>query len=163
MKGDETLSYTLRINGADREVRDAHYTETLSEVLRYRLTLTGTKQACEEGACGACTVLIDGQPVNSCVELAAEAAGSEILTIEGYNLPDGSLTPLQQAFVKHAGVQCGYCIPGFILAAEALLKKHPKATVDDIREGMDGNLCRCTGYSAIINAIAEVANGNHAS
>lgn len=162
MKGDETLSYTLRINGADREVRDAHYTETLSEVLRHRLTLTGTKQACEEGACGACTVLIDGQPVNSCVELAAEAAGSEILTIEGYNLPDGSLTPLQQAFVKHAGVQCGYCIPGFILAAETFLEEHPKATVDDIREGMDGNLCRCTGYSAIINAIAEVADGNHA-
>ncbi|ODR99124.1 hypothetical protein AUC69_09375 [Methyloceanibacter superfactus] len=163
MHNGETLSYPLRINGTEHEISGAHYTETLLEVLRYRLTLTGTKQACEEGACGACTVLIDGQPVNACVELAAEAVGSEIMTIEGYNRPDGSLTRLQQAFVKHAGVQCGYCIPGFILAAETFLKEHPKATVDDIREGMDGNLCRCTGYSAIINAIAEVADGNNAS
>lgn len=157
----ELLSYSLQINGRTYPVCEAHYTETLVEVLRYRLNLMGTKQACEEGECGACTVLIDGEPVNSCIELAVEAVGHEIQTIEGYNRNDGSLTPLQQAFLNHAAIQCGYCLPGFLLAAEAFLQSHPNASTDEIREGLDGNLCRCTGYQSIIAAIAEAARSHH--
>jgi carbon-monoxide dehydrogenase small subunit len=163
MNENTTLNYRLKVNGLDREVCEAGYTETLLHVLRYRMGLTGTKESCEDGRCGACTVLIDGQPVNSCIELAAEAQGTEITTIEGYNRPDGKLTALQRAFVKHAAVQCGYCIPGLILAAEAFLRENPGANESDIRNGMDGNLCRCTGYTSIIVAIAEAAKESHAS
>jgi len=163
MNQDSTLSYHLEVNGLDHEVRGADYTETLLHVLRYRLGLTGTKEACEDGQCGSCTVLIDGQPVNSCIELAAEAQGCAIMTIEGYNRPDGELTPLQKSLVKHAAVQCGYCIPGLILAAEAFLKENPGATESQIRTGMDGNLCRCTGYTSILAAISEAARESHAS
>lgn len=102
------LSYGLRINGVSHDVVDAHFSATLLEVLRNRIGLVGTKQGCEDGQCGACTVLIDGQAVNSCLELAAETVGREILTIEGYNRPDGSLTPLQEALVRHAAIQCGF-------------------------------------------------------
>ena len=112
---------------------------------------------CENGKCGACTVHIDDKPVCSCMELAAVVVGSEITTIEGYNKPDGTLTKLQQCFVKHAALQCGYCTPGFIMSAAAFIAEHPNATEEEIREGMDGNLCRCTGYGRIIAAIKEAA------
>ena len=157
------LSYGLTINGVSHDVVDAHFSTTLLEVLRNRMGLVGTKQGCEDGQCGACTVLIDGQAVDSCLELAAETVGREIVTIEGYNRPDGSLTPLQEALVKHAAIQCGFCIPGIVLAAESLLAECPNATEEDIRTEMDGNLCRCTGYSSILAAILEVAEARRGS
>lgn len=151
------LSYELKVNGVSHDIADVHFGATLIDVLRNRIELLGTKQGCEDGQCGACTVLIDGEAVNSCLELAAEAIGREILTIEGYNPRDGSLTPLQEALVKHAAIQCGFCIPGIILAAESLLAECPGATEEQIRTEMDGNLCRCTGYCSILAAILEVA------
>lgn len=157
------LSYDLRINGASHDVVDTHFSATLLEVLRNGIGLVGTKQGCEDGRCGACTVLIDGQAVNSCLELAAETVGREIVTIEGYNRPDGSLTPLQEALVRHAAIQCGFCIPGTVLAAESLLAERPDATEAEIRTEMDGNLCRCTGYSSILAAILEVAQARRGS
>ncbi|OGT52803.1 MAG: hypothetical protein A3E84_04030 [Gammaproteobacteria bacterium RIFCSPHIGHO2_12_FULL_42_13] len=157
MSAEEKISYTLQINGKSHKVENAFYSENLLDVLRYRLGMTGTKFGCEHGQCGACTVHIDGKPVCSCMELAAVVAGSEITTIEGYNKPDGTLTKLQQCFVKHAALQCGYCTPGFIMSAAAFIAEHPNATEEEIREGMDGNLCRCTGYGRIIAAIKEAA------
>lgn len=157
MSAEEKISYTLKVNGQLHEIKDAWYSENLLQVLRYRLGLCGTKYGCEHGQCGACTVHVDGAPVYACLELAAAAAGSEILTIEGYNRPDGTLTRLQQAFVKHGAPQCGYCTPGFIMSAAAFIADHPNASEEDIREGMDGNLCRCTGYGRIIQAIKEAA------
>ncbi len=157
------LSYDLRINGVSHDVVDVHFSATLLEVLRNRIGLVGTKQGCEDGQCGACTVLIDGQAVNSCLELAAETAGRAIVTIEGYNHPDGSLTPLQEALVRHAAIQCGFCIPGIVLAAESLLAERPDATEEEIRTEMGGNLCRCTGYSSLLAAILEVAEARRGS
>ncbi|MFN4013915.1 MAG: (2Fe-2S)-binding protein [Reyranella sp.] len=157
MKSNGLLSYGLWVNGAPHDIEDVHFGATLIEVLRDRLGLVGTKQGCEDGQCGACTVLIDGLAVNSCLELAAETVGREIMTIEGYNRRDGSLTPLQEALVRQAGIQCGFCIPGIVLAAESLLAECPGATEEEVRAEMDGNLCRCTGYSSIIAAIVEVA------
>jgi aerobic-type carbon monoxide dehydrogenase small subunit (CoxS/CutS family) len=153
----ERISYSLKINGRIYAVKDAWYHEVLLNVLRDRLRLTGTKFGCAHGQCGACTVHIEGEPVCSCLELAANAIGTEITTIEGYNRPDGSLTRLQQAFVKHGALQCGYCTPGFIMSASAFIAGHPNATEDEIREGMVGNLCRCTGYGRIIAAIKDAA------
>jgi carbon-monoxide dehydrogenase small subunit len=153
----ERISYSLKINGRVYEIENAWYHEVLLFVLRDRLGLTGTKFGCAHGQCGACTVHIDGEPVCSCLELAAGAVGTEITTIEGYNLSDGSLTRLQQAFVKHGALQCGYCTPGFIMSASAFIAGHPNATEDEIREGMVGNLCRCTGYGRIIAAIRDAA------
>ena len=157
------LSYGLRVNGIVHDVVDMPFSASLLDVLRNRLEFVGTKQGCEDGQCGACTVLIDGQAVNSCLELAAEAVGRAIVTIEGYNHPDGSLTPLQEALVKHAGIQCGFCIPGIVLAAESLLAECPEATEEEIRRELDGNLCRCTGYSSILAAILEVAEARRGS
>jgi aerobic-type carbon monoxide dehydrogenase small subunit (CoxS/CutS family) len=158
----ERISYSLKINGRVYEIENAWYHEVLLFVLRDRLGLTGTKFGCAHGQCGACTVHIDGEPVCSCLELAAGAVGTEITTIEGYNRPDGSLTRLQQAFVKHGALQCGYCTPGFIMSASAFIAGHPNATEDEIREGMVGNLCRCTGYGRIIAAIRDAAAASHA-
>lgn len=157
------LSYGLRVNGVSHDVEGVHFGNTLLEVLRDRLGLVGTKQGCEDGQCGACTVLIDGQAVNSCLELAAETVGRKIVTIEGYNRRDGSLTPLQEALVRHAAIQCGFCIPGIVLAAESVLAERPDATEEEIRTEMDGNLCRCTGYSSILAAILEVAEARRGS
>jgi aerobic-type carbon monoxide dehydrogenase small subunit (CoxS/CutS family) len=154
----ERISYSLKINGRSYEVKDAWYHEVLLNVLRDRLGLTGTKFGCAHGQCGACTVHIDGEPVCSCLEIAAGAVGTEIVTIEGYNPPDGTLTRLQDAFVKHGALQCGYCTPGFIMSASAFIEGHPNATEDEIREGMIGNLCRCTGYGRIIAAIKDAAS-----
>ena len=128
---------------------------TLTQVLRENLKLTGTKQGCEMGDCGSCTVLLDGQPVNSCLVLAVEAEGHEILTIEGLS-DEGKLHPLQQAFVEHGSIQCGFCSPGMILSAKALLDKNPSPGPSEIREALSGNLCRCTGYQKIVDAIESV-------
>jgi len=129
---------------------------TLLEVIREDLGLTGTKEGCGLGECGACTVLMDGQAVNSCLVLAAEADGKEITTVEG--LADGDkLHPLQQAFVDHGGLQCGFCTPGMILSAKALLDKNPHPTEEEIKQGIAGNLCRCTGYAKIIESIKAAA------
>jgi carbon-monoxide dehydrogenase small subunit len=130
---------------------------TLLEVIRENLGLTGTKEGCGLGECGACTVLIDGRAVNSCLVLAAEADGKQITTIEG--LADGDkLHPLQQAFVDHGGLQCGFCTPGMILSAKALLDENPTPTEEEIKQGIAGNLCRCTGYAKIIESIKAAEN-----
>ncbi len=129
---------------------------TLTQVLRDNLKLTGTKQGCEMGDCGSCTVLMDGQPVNSCLVLAVEAEGHEIFTIEGLS-DEGRLHPLQQAFVDHGSIQCGFCSPGMILTAKALLDKNPSPNQSEIREAISGNLCRCTGYQKIVDAVQSVA------
>lgn len=153
---DERISLNLQVNGTAHHVDDAWYFETLLSVLRYRLGLTGTKQSCETGSCGACTVLLDGQPINSCVALAADVQGN-VTTIEGYSPADGSLTPLQEALVAAGDVQCGYCLPGMVLAGSAFIADHPNATDDEVREGMCGNLCRCTAYGSLITGIREAS------
>jgi carbon-monoxide dehydrogenase small subunit len=129
--------------------------ETLLHVLRERLRLTGTKEGCGKGECGACTVLLDGKPVNSCLVLAFEVDGREVVTIEG--LGRGELHPLQRAFVEHGAVQCGFCTPGLILAAKALLDEDPDPDEAAIRRGIAGNLCRCTGYVKVVDAIRAAA------
>jgi aerobic-type carbon monoxide dehydrogenase small subunit (CoxS/CutS family) len=146
---------TLSINGDIREVLIEPRT-TLLSVLREDLGLTGTKESCNAGECGACTVLLDGAPVASCLTLAIEAQGKEILTIEGLDLK--GLHPLQQAFIDHYAVQCGFCTPGMILSAKALLDKNPHPTEDEIKEAISGNLCRCTGYVKIVEAILAAAH-----
>ena len=145
----------LKVNGESREVVIEPKT-TLLQVLREDLGLTGTKQGCEAGDCGACTVLIDGKPTLSCLTLAIEVQGKEILTIEGL-AQDGQLHPLQQAFIDYFAVQCGFCTPGMILSAKALLDRNPHPTVEEVREAISGNLCRCTGYVKIVEAIMAAA------
>jgi aerobic-type carbon monoxide dehydrogenase small subunit (CoxS/CutS family) len=131
--------------------------ETLAQVLRGpQINLTGTKQGCELGDCGACTVLLDGKAVNSCLVLAAEVDGSHVTTIEGL-AKDGELHPIQKAFIDQGAVQCGYCTPGMVLKAKSLLDVNPTPTRQEIREAMVGNLCRCTGYFKIVNAIEAAA------
>ena len=132
--------------------------EILTDMIRDRLHLTGTKKGCEVGECGACTVLIDGVPTDSCLYLAALADGKDIVTIEGVGENQG-LSVLQQAFIDEGAVQCGYCTPGMILSAKALLAANPQPTEEEIRYAMSGNLCRCTGYEKIIEAIQSVAQG----
>lgn len=155
--GEHMVGVTCTVNG-----RTAGFTvpphRTLMDALRYELGLTGTKTCCAEGECGACTVIIDGSAVNSCLMLAAEAEGREILTIEGLGdgQPDG-LCDLQQSFLETGAVQCGFCIPGQVMSAEYLLRTNPDPSVDEIREGMSGNLCRCAGYQRIVAAIEKTA------
>ncbi len=133
--------------------------ETLLDVLRYRLKLTGSKRGCNRGECGACTVLMNGKPVNSCLILASKASGKDVLTIEGLTRP-GMLHPLQEAFVNNNAVQCGFCTPGMIMSAKALLDENPNPTREDIQEAISGNLCRCTGYLPIMEAILEASRKN---
>ncbi len=153
---DERITVRLQVNGDDHTINDAWYFETLLSVLRTRLGMTGTKQSCETGSCGACTVLLDGQPINSCIALAADVEG-DVTTIEGYSPADGSLTPLQEALVSAGDVQCGYCLPGMVLAGSVFIEEHPNATEDEVREGMCGNLCRCTAYLSLIDGIREAS------
>ena len=150
------VNFTLKVNGDAYEVAVAPW-RTLDEVLRDELHLTGTKVGCKTGDCGACTVLIDGKAVSSCLTLAVEAEGRDILTIEGLAPKGDELHPLQRAFVEHGAVQCGYCTPGMILAAKHLLDQNPAPTHEQIRRGLSGNLCRCTGYNKIVEAIHAVA------
>jgi carbon-monoxide dehydrogenase small subunit len=131
---------------------------TLLDVLRDRLELTGTKYGCGEGECGACSVLLNGRVVNSCLVLAAECEGAEITTIEGL-ANDGRLHPIQQAFVDRGAVQCGFCTPGMIMAALSLLNTNPHPTEDEVKRALEGNLCRCTGYRKIIDAVLSLADG----
>lgn len=142
---------TFRINGRTYEATVEPH-ETLIEVLRDKLDLTGTKYSCGAGECGSCTVLIDGEPVLSCLTLALAARDKNILTIEGL-AKNNTLHPIQKAFVEHGAVQCGYCTPGMILSAKALLDANPHPTTDDVRSGLAGNLCRCTGYVKIVDAV----------
>ncbi len=142
----------LTVNGEDHEVY-AEPTSTLVEVLREELNLTGTKTGCDAGRCGACTVLIDGQAVKSCNVLAIQARGREITTIEGLMGRNGKLHPLQQAFIEHFAFQCGFCTPGMIMAAKALLDGNPSPTEEEVKAGLEGNLCRCTGYVKIVEAV----------
>jgi carbon-monoxide dehydrogenase small subunit len=154
-------SISVIVNGS-KEYLDVPSNMTLLQLLREKLALTGTKNGCEAGECGACTVLMNGEPVNSCMVLAVEADGAEVVTVEG--LADGEqLTPLQQAFVDHNAVQCGFCTPGMLISAHALLERckrssaHP--TEEEIKEALVGNLCRCTGYLRIIQAVQAAAEG----
>lgn len=132
--------------------------ERLIDVLRHHLGLTGTKEGCGQGECGACTVIVDGRAVNSCLYPALEISGKSILTIEGLQSPEHRLSVLQQAFVDCGAIQCGYCTPGMILSAKALLDSNPKPTEEEIREALQGNLCRCTGYVQIITAVKQAAS-----
>jgi carbon-monoxide dehydrogenase small subunit len=154
---DERLSYDLAVDGATHRVTGAWYFDSLLTVLRDHLEVTGPKLGCGHGRCGACTVLLDGVPQCSCLLLAATVADSEVTTVAGLTGPDGELSDLQAAFVEHNAVQCGYCTPGFIVAATHFLDEHPGATEDEIRRHLYGNLCRCTGYVKIVDAIADVA------
>ncbi len=142
---------SFKVNGDVYEVL-VEPRDSLLDTLRNKVNLTGTKKGCDTGDCGACTVIMDGRPVNSCLTLAVEAQGREILTIEG--LAKGSeLHPIQDAFIKYGAVQCGYCTPGMILSAKALLDENPRPTEDEVKHAIAGNLCRCTGYVKIIEAI----------
>lgn len=149
------LALTLTINGERHEVLTEPH-RTLLDVLRVDLGLTGTKENCLEAECGVCTVLLDRRAVNSCIVLAAQCQGREVVTIEGL-ARDGALDPLQQAFIDHGAVQCGYCIPGMILSAKAFLEECPDSTEAEVREALAGNLCRCTGYQKIADAVLAAA------
>jgi len=154
MKGNLVL-LKMVVNGKSVEVK-VDPTWTLLYVLREELKLTGTKKGCEKGDCGGCTVLLQGKPVNSCLVLALQAEGKEIETIEGLGQAD-DLHPLQKSFIANGAVQCGFCTPGMLLSAAALLKKNPSPTEKEIRTAISGNLCRCTGYQKIVKAIQDVA------
>jgi len=155
---DQRNRISITVNKERRQVEVEPY-ETLLELLRDRLGLTGTKRCCGEGECGACSVIMDGRIVNSCIILAAEADGSDVLTIEGLS-EDGKPSALQQAFLDSGAVQCGFCTPGMIMAAHYLLLNNPHPTEEEIREGLSGNLCRCTGYNRIIEAVQSAVEAN---
>ena len=146
------MNLQFNLNGKRVEV-DCEPQETLAEVLRNKLNLNGTKVSCEVQVCGACTVSVDGVPVSACTYLAYEARNKDVITIEGLEKPDGTLHPLQQAFIDEFAFQCGYCTPGMIMSAKALLDENPTPTRDEIIHHMDGNICRCTGYVPIVAAI----------
>jgi carbon-monoxide dehydrogenase small subunit len=151
----ETAQLALTVNGRRREATIAPH-RTLLDVLRADLGLTGTKECCLVGECGACTVLLDGRSVDSCLVLALEARGAEVVTVEGL-ARNGQLDPLQQAFLDHAAAQCGFCIPGQLVSARALLRTNPNPTRADVEDGLAGNLCRCAGYEQIIEAVLDAA------
>jgi carbon-monoxide dehydrogenase small subunit len=146
---EKTIHLTINNKAYDLTVEP---NRTLAEVIRKDLGLTGTKVGCEVGDCGACTVIIDGEPVNSCLVLAVQADGRNIVTVEGLE-SDGKLHPLQQAFIDKGAIQCGFCTPGMILSAKSLLDKNPRPTEEEVRKAISGNLCRCTGYQKIVEAI----------
>lgn len=147
-----TEIYNLKVNGKNHEVRDAWVGESLLYVLRERLGLPGSKGACEQGECGSCTVIMDGQAVCSCLVMAATAIDADIKTIEGLS-SDGELTEVQDAFITEGGVQCGFCTPGLVVAIEHLLDNNQNPTEIEIKEAISGNICRCTGYGRIFEAV----------
>ena len=155
MTTESIVDVTITVNGARRQI-GVRAGETLLQTLRERLELTGTKEGCVEGECGACTVLVDGQPVDSCLLATATVDGSEVRTVEG--LAGDELGPLQQAFLDHGAVQCGFCTPGFLMTLTALVETEPNPTPNAIREAIAGNICRCTGYQQIIDAVLSVAS-----
>jgi carbon-monoxide dehydrogenase small subunit len=150
----QEISFTFNGNKINMTVED-HW--TLLHLIREELGYTGTKEGCGSGECGACTVIVNGIAVNSCLYLAMEIDGKELLSIEGLASTDGSLHPIQQAFVDNGGIQCGFCSPGMIMSAKALLDENPNATEDEIKEAIAGNLCRCTGYVQIVESIKSVS------
>ena len=147
--------FSFNLNGEDIQVL-SEPNRTLLDLLRDDLGLTGTKKGCEAGECGACTVMLDGRPVNSCITLVAEVEGCRVITVEGV-AQDGQLTPLQKQFIDKWAFQCGYCTAGMIMSAKALLERNPHPTEQEIREAIEGNLCRCTGYVKIVEAIKAVS------
>ncbi len=149
------MKLRFRLNGREVVV-DVHPGRRLLDLLREDLGLTGTKEGCGEGECGACTVLVDGRPRLSCLTAAIQVEGKDVLTVEGL-AREGKLHPLQEAFIQTAGVQCGFCTPGLLLAAYALLQENPNPTRDEIREYLSGNLCRCTGYAQVVEAVELAA------
>ena len=152
----ELIEVTLTVNGAPRRaVVEAR--KTLADALREDLALTGTHLGCEHGVCGACTVLLDGAAVRSCLVLTVQADGRDVTTIEAVASPDGQLSVVQEAFRDCHGLQCGFCTPGFVMSVTAFLRDHPDPTDDEIREGLAGNLCRCTGYQGILAAVRQAA------
>ncbi|MBO9540340.1 (2Fe-2S)-binding protein [bacterium] len=158
--GDDQATYPLSftLNGKPTEAQ-VHPLSTLLEVVREDLRYTGTKGACHEGECGSCTVLVDGVPMNSCLILAPQAQGAEIVTVEG--LADGeTLDRVQEAFLACGAVQCGYCTPGLLISAKAFLEKCPDPTPEEVRKGMEGNICRCTGYMKVVDAVVQAAKSS---
>ncbi|WP_279009768.1 (2Fe-2S)-binding protein [Synergistes jonesii] len=148
---------TLTLNGSTI-MREVPVNRTMLDFLRDDLKLTGTKCGCGAGECGTCTILVNGEPVNSCLMLATDADGKEVTTIEGLSR-DGGLHPLQKAFLAYGAIQCGYCTPGMILSSKALLDRNPHPTIDEVKKALSGNICRCTGYDKIFKAVMSVANG----
>lgn len=147
----------ININNQEFEVADILAEKRLVDFLREDLGLTGAKNACDIGACGACTILLDDEPLKICMKRVKDVVGCKVLTIEGMAAADGTLHPLQQAFVDHAAIQCGFCTPGMVLTAHAFLLKNPTPTREQVRKSINGNLCRCTGYQQIIDAIYHAA------
>jgi carbon-monoxide dehydrogenase small subunit len=150
------MEVKVKVNGTERSA-DVESRRTLADYLREDLGLTGTHVGCEHGVCGACTVILDGEAVRSCLMLAAQASGSEIMTIEGLMKPDGSLHPVQEAFRDAHGFQCGFCTPGFLMTTVSLLEEEPDPSEDAIREALSGNICRCTGYGSIVAGVQLAA------
>lgn len=154
----EKIKITLKVNGNACDVLVAT-NDTLLEVLRDELGLTGSKESCGEGACGSCTIHMDGKPVRSCLTLALEAQGCEIKTVEGLANGD-QLSDLQESFIHHGAVQCGFCTPGMLMSADALLKENPNPDRKEVRKAIAGNICRCTGYAKIVNAVAHATHSH---
>ncbi|HKF78015.1 MAG TPA: (2Fe-2S)-binding protein [Candidatus Dormibacteraeota bacterium] len=154
------MRISLTVNGRAEDA-DVEPRLLLVHYLREQLALTGTNVGCDSTSCGACTVLLDGESVKSCTMLAVQADGAEVTTIEGLS-QHGQLTPLQQAFQKHHALQCGYCTPGMVVAATSFLRENPNPTEDEVRRGLEGNLCRCTGYQGIVDAVLEIAGAGGA-
>ena len=159
---DDLFNVTFRLNGSETSFH-VRSEEMLIDVLRERGGLTGTKLSCDLGACGACTVLVDGKPSASCVTFAWQVVDRDIRTIEGLSSGDGDLDPVQAAFIEHSSFQCGYCTPGMIMLARALLDENPNPDRDEVRQWMSANICRCTGYEMIIEAVQDAAERNRSS
>jgi carbon-monoxide dehydrogenase small subunit len=152
-----TQRVTLTVNGTEYILDDVEPRHLLSDVVRERIGLTGTHVGCEHGVCGACTVVLDGRPVRSCLMFAAQAQGHAIETVEALAPAEGALSPLQQALHERHGLQCGFCTPGILMTMTWFLREHPQPTRAQIREALSGNLCRCTGYEGIVDAVESVA------
>ncbi|WP_189321519.1 (2Fe-2S)-binding protein [Streptomyces flaveus] len=153
----DTIEIHVRVNGTSRR-ETVRPRLTLADFLRVNCGLTGTHLGCEHGVCGACTVLLDGEAVRACLVFAVQANDAEVTTVEGLTGPDGQLSTVQAAFREHHGLQCGFCTPGFVVSVTAFLAENPKPTDEEIREALTGNLCRCTGYQGIVNAVRAAAD-----